>query len=490
MGAKVTNLDTSPLAPEIKWKEHDCDGHSVQFYAEDSSLLDELSGFVGRALEAGGSAIVIAAEPHRERLKQELRSRGLDTAKALRKGQFISLDAAGTLSKFMVEGYPDASRFVKVIGDVIAKAKGAAESKEGRVVAFGEMVALLWAEGKPDAAIYLEQLWNELAHTHSFSLRCAYPMTAFHREEDSVHFVKICLEHSDVIPADGYTGLPTSEERLRNIANLQQKEQAYLTLLRTKKELDQQIAEKAEAQRKLENSERSLRELSGRLLRMQDEERRHIGRELHDTIGQYLAALKMSLDLMKPEIESKENRTAEQLRTCLRLVEQSITEVRTMSYLLYPPMLEEMGLKTAVPWYLDGFSKRSGIRTSFEISDTFERLPRDVELAIFRVLQESLTNVLRHSGSPTVHIRMRVQDGKATVQVKDMGKGIPSAILESAGDAVGTLGVGLRGMNERMRQLGGSLELLSGDAGTTVIAAVPYEDSTATAILSRRYGAN
>jgi signal transduction histidine kinase len=138
-------------------------------------------------------------------------------------------------------------------------------------------------------------------------------------------------------------------------------------------------------------------------------------------------------------------------------------------------MLEETGLRSAIQWYLEGFANRSGIKSSFDIPPDFGRLPRDVELAIFRVLQESLTNVHRHSGSSTAHVRVSINDGRATLEVKDRGKGIPKEILEeSHKESPGALGVGLRGMSERMRQLGGTVELSSNsDGGTTVVAQVP-----------------
>jgi signal transduction histidine kinase len=162
----------------------------------------------------------------------------------------------------------------------------------------------------------------------------------------------------------------------------------------------------------------------------------------------------------------------QQFLECLRLVDQSITEVRTMSYLLYPPMLEEMGLEMAIGWFLDGFSKRSGVRATFEMPQPVGRVHRDVELAIFRILQESLTNIHRHSGSPTAQVRLIKTDREVTIEIHDQGTGIPTAVLESAQDACGIIGVGLRGMTERMRQLGGKLEIISGATGTTVRAIV------------------
>ena len=139
-------------------------------------------------------------------------------------------------------------------------------------------------------------------------------------------------------------------------------------------------------------------------------------------------------------------------------------------------MLEEMGLKTAIPWYLEGFGKRSGIKTKLEMPAESIRLPRDVEVAVFRVLQESLTNVHRHSQSPSAHVRMQIKDGTILLEIKDCGKGLPKDFLEETRESSRTLGVGLRGMRERMRQLGGHLELSSSALGTTVLARVPCEE--------------
>jgi signal transduction histidine kinase len=227
----------------------------------------------------------------------------------------------------------------------------------------------------------------------------------------------------------------------------------------------------------LHDSEDSLRRLSLHLLRTQDEERRRIGRDLHDSLGQTLSVLKMKLDSLAGSIglNAKDPRN-QNIAACANLTEDCIKEVRTIAYLLYPPMLEEMGLKSAISWYVDGFSKRSGIQTTFDIPGEFGRLPRHVETAIFRVLQESLTNVHRHSGSGVAHVRLFNSGGKITLEVIDEGKGMPAQYsVESDQAGMNALGVGLRGMEERMRQLGGELELLSSPRGTTVIASVPVE---------------
>jgi two-component system, NarL family, sensor kinase len=165
------------------------------------------------------------------------------------------------------------------------------------------------------------------------------------------------------------------------------------------------------------------------------------------------------------------------LKQCSQLTDESVKEVRTISYLLYPPMLEEMGLKSAIPWYLEGFTKRSGIKTTFEISPKFQRLPSEIELALFRVLQESLTNVHRHSGSGTADISLFMVDGAAVLEVRDQGKGLKTHNFDKSGeDWVGALGVGLRGMTERIRQVGGALDIVSAADGTTITANVPIPE--------------
>jgi PAS domain S-box-containing protein len=222
--------------------------------------------------------------------------------------------------------------------------------------------------------------------------------------------------------------------------------------------------------------EQALRELSGQLLRVQDEERRRIGRDLHDNVGQYLVTLKMHIDSVEPVFEPDEG-TRQKLQMCSRLAEELLREIRTTSYELYPPMLEEVGLTSAVPWYLDGFMERSGIETTFELSPGFGRPARDTELAMFRVIQESLTNVRRHSASRTAKVRLVMNDHEYELEVSDEGNGIRPEILEAFHQARGKLGVGLRGMQHRMRQLGGELEVLSAGKGTVVRATVPRNKS-------------
>ena len=234
------------------------------------------------------------------------------------------------------------------------------------------------------------------------------------------------------------------------------------------------VTQKMHAQTQLQESEKALRELSLSLLRVQDDERRRIGRDLHDSVGQYLSTLKLKLDLLPPKIKSGgQAQTARDVGECIHLADDALRELRTVSHLLYPPMLDELGLGHAVRWYIEGFTERSGIKTAAEIADGIPRLPQETELALYRILQESLTNVHRHSGSKTAQVRVGVQNGSLVLEVSDDGQGMPKRPAEPA-----EWGVGLRGMHERVRQLGGTLELNSANGGTTVTAAIPIPEAS------------
>jgi PAS domain S-box-containing protein len=218
------------------------------------------------------------------------------------------------------------------------------------------------------------------------------------------------------------------------------------------------------------------KELSARLLKAQDEERRRIARELHDGVGQLLAALSMNAARIASEKENLSPNVARCAEETSELIEQASAEIRTISYLFHPPLLDEMGLPSAMKWYVEGFAERCKIATSLELPADLQRLPQDYELCLFRIAQECLTNIHRHSESPTARVKLLLFPGEIKLEVSDEGKGLnPETQLKiSAGE---TAGVGLRGMRERVRHFGGSVEIRSDGRGTTVIAAVPFEES-------------
>jgi signal transduction histidine kinase len=220
----------------------------------------------------------------------------------------------------------------------------------------------------------------------------------------------------------------------------------------------------------------SLRELSGRLQQLRDDERRHIARELHDSVGQLLAALGMNFDTILMHSGSLDPAAARAISDSRSMVEQISGEIRTISHLLHPPLLDAAGLASALRWYVDGFSERSKINVDLHISEEMGRLSDEMEIAIFRMVQECLTNIHRHSGSPSATIRLLRDSGKVVVEVQDAGKGIsPEGNL--ALRTAGRTGVGFRGMRERLRQLGGTLQIQSDQTGTSVIASLPLQPS-------------
>ena len=214
----------------------------------------------------------------------------------------------------------------------------------------------------------------------------------------------------------------------------------------------------------------SLRRLTSRLQHVQDEERRKMARELHDSAGQYLAAVKMNLARLDQAGLSKAKSIM--VVESEQLIDRCLAEIRTVSYLLHPPLLDESGLASAARFYIDGFAKRSSIKVNLEISPSLERMSQAVEMVLFRALQESLTNVHRHSGSPSVDIRIDVQDGQAILAVRDFGRGVAPEQLASFEKGT-ELGVGLAGMRERVSEFGGTLQILRKDPGTLVKLTVP-----------------
>ena len=224
--------------------------------------------------------------------------------------------------------------------------------------------------------------------------------------------------------------------------------------------------------RQLEMLNLELRRLSSSLIAAQDQERRRIARDLHDGLGQELSGAKMMVDCIQMQNQSmewKEKAAAE----ASALIDQAIQQVRSISHLLHPPMLDEIGLQSSLRWYLDGLTKRSGLETSLEVQpEDFPRFGSELETTIFRVVQEALTNVFRHAEARRVGLDLAIRDGQIIIKVSDDGKGIPDSVADFDGDKIG---VGIAGMRQRVKELGGKLRLRNGNPGTLLEAVIPIK---------------
>jgi len=236
-----------------------------------------------------------------------------------------------------------------------------------------------------------------------------------------------------------------------------------------------ELTELVEANEALKSNEESLRQLSARLMQLQDEERRNISRDLHDVTGQKLAVQSMALSrILNRHYNDMDADSQLALTESIDLNKEVAGEIRTLSYLLHPPLLDELGLASAVKWYVDGFTNRTSIRIETDIPNDIHRLSSEVEVTLFRVLQESLTNVHRYSKSPKGVVRITTTNDVIRLEIQDFGKGMKLSKGNSANSAPEHLGVGIQGMTERMRQLGGKLEITSSPhRGTLVAATIP-----------------
>jgi PAS domain S-box-containing protein len=257
------------------------------------------------------------------------------------------------------------------------------------------------------------------------------------------------------------TPLKTAEEALRKANDELEKKVMQRTAA-----LEAEVVER-------KRIETSLQELTGRLLRAQDQERRHMARELHDNAGQTLAALSMNLSAIESTSSGENARLKSLASEAKQLSDDLSREIRTLSYLLHPPLLDEIGLESAIRWYVDGFSQRSQITVDLDLPGDAERLPRELELVLFRVVQESLTNVHRHSGSSSAMIHLTRSEQRVEVEISDRGSGISPELRRDFTGA--KAGVGVRGMEERIRQFGGTLQIISSHEGTKVLASLPIE---------------
>ncbi len=301
--SKKTQME---MALRSNGREKSATEHFVQFSETDQFLVNSLSEFIGAGLKAGDACIVLATKPHRESLEQRLQGEGLEVAAA--QGQYVSIDADAMLSQFMVDGLPEPERFTEVVGGIIARAARG----QRRVRIFGELVALLWANGNHSAAICLEKLWNELGKTHAFSLFCAYPMKGFGGEVYEAEFTEICQQHSRIIPTESYTVLADTDERLRAITLLQQKANS----------LEVEIAERKRAQEEryllaaiVESSVDAIvgKTLDGMITSWNTAAEHLFGYTAQEAIGQHITLI------IPPELHQEEEEIIQKLRQGIRI---------------------------------------------------------------------------------------------------------------------------------------------------------------------------
>jgi signal transduction histidine kinase len=314
---------------------------------------------------------------------------------------------------------------------------------------FGEMVAVLCAAGNPEAALHLEQLWNELARHHAFSRLCAYPMRVFAGEEGRQAFHAICAAHFEVMPSEAFEATPADPIRFHlAVATLHQKARA----------LQSEVADRKAA-------ERALSELAAHQNRIREEERKRIAREIHDELGSVLTGIKAYVSVAVDRARREGRVPDRQLIDASELADVALETVRRVITDLRPSVLDELGIWVALEWYLDQMQRQSGLHCSLAIDPCIAEMQVGPECstALFRIVQEALTNAVRHAEASAMHVRVRRQGGFAVFEISDNGKGLDAAQLFAQQSW------GIAGMNERARHFGGDLTVTgTPGAGTTV----------------------
>ena len=436
-------------------------GHAVQFYERESYLLDSVTEYIGSALSTDSAGILIATAPHRDGIAQRLTAHGLDILGASAQGRYVALDARDTLSRFMVDGWPDPVRFDETVGTLLAKTS----QRAPRIHAFGEMVALLWAEGNSEAAIRLEELWNELGTRLPFSLLCAYPIESFHDTSHAKPFDEMNATHTQVIPAESYMELQ-GDAQLRIIAQLQQQAAA----------LEAETIQRRHAEAELRKKVEQLAEAD----RRKDEFLAMLGHELRNPLAPVTTALQlMRLHSDEPLRVARARETIErQVEHMTRLIDDLLDVSRITRgkiELRHEAVILSSLVARAVEAARPVIDER-GHRLTLDLPDEPVVLSGDPAR-----LEQVLANLLNNAAKYTdvggrIAVRAVVEAGQVVVSVKDNGAGLTPAMRDHVFDlfvqgpevrayARGGLGIGLTLVRRLVEMHGGTVEARSDGPG-------------------------
>ena len=457
---EMTTIHGTPLLTALEQlAPHD---HLCSIYESSEEHFAVAIPFIRIGLERGEKCIYIADDGTEAVVRNAMSADGIDVERAIAADRLV---LATKEAAYLKHGSFDPEWMFTFWADAMADAmshgfSGMRATGETEWVLRGAPGLERWME-------YESRLTHMLAHHNCVAL-CQYNRRLFPpelvldviRTHPTVIYRGVVCRNMYHVPPDEFLGTNQAAHEVdRLLSNIRDREGIEYTLRQQRNELRE--------------SEARLRALAGRLMHAQDDERRRIAQMLHETTAQDLAGLKMHLARLNRTASHLSEADRSALIESISLAEQSITEIRTLSYLLHPPFLDEMGLLSALRWYAAGFAERSGIKVDLDLPERFERLPLDTETALFRIIQESLINIHRHAGSDTACIRLWHDADALVLEIDDRGNGIPNLSLKDIMTGGGAVGVGIAGMRERIEQLGGRLEIESGDHGTTVRARLP-----------------
>ena len=442
---------------------HDSSSHLVQFYENDSYLVDSVSRVIGESLENGEGAVIIATQPHCEAIEERLTANGLDLSALRQQGRFLSLDASETLAKISLDEYPNAARFDEAISAAITKTNDASPRHFTR--AFGEMVALLWARGNRDAALHLEELWNRLAKRLSFGLVCAYPLNSFSTALDGDYLSRVCDQHTHVVPAESYTSLTKVDARRRSITFLQQKAQLLESEMVVRKQVESDLRAKIA---ELANADRRKNEFLAML-----------GHELRNPLSAVLNAITLA-DLDESRRDRAIDIARRQTSQLARLVDDLLDVARItqgrISLRKEPVGVVEILERAIEETRAAAESHQQRLIVIAPIDTRTIRI--DVDPAR---MQQVISNLIQNASKFTpargrIEVTVRRQGADVAIRVRDTGIGIAPEMLSRVFDlfaqgdvamdrAQGGLGIGLTLVKQLITMHGGRVEARSEGLG-------------------------